>query len=92
MGAAITIERGLAGSYLVKGAGKALRKRYWKRDRNKAFSRATGFAVRMAAELGVKLEDKTGRLSEADCAALVDAMREDMFGVNIGGYAIVEST
>lgn len=47
---------------------------------NQAFSDAVGHATHTAAELGVELVDKTGRLSAEDCAALVAAMADKIKG------------
>lgn len=70
----VAIERGFAHSYLVVTEPRsALKKRFRARRDNIAFSEATGYATAFAAHRGMEMVDRTGRLSEGECAQLVDA-------------------
>lgn len=56
------------------------------RPGNKGFSEAIGYAVRWAVEANGTLTDRTGRLSDGECAALVLAMRNDGRRSERGAY------
>lgn len=47
-------------------------------DANAEFSCAAGYAVTLAAGFGIRLEDRTGRLTDGACAALVEVKRNAM--------------
>ncbi|ASP30802.1 hypothetical protein CHH26_11605 [Qipengyuania flava] len=70
------IEKALFGFRVVAtpDPGRLVRASF-RRAGNKGFSEAVGYAVRWAAEANGKLIDRTGRLSDSECAELVVAMR-----------------
>ena len=45
-----------------------------------AYSTALGYATGLAVELQCELVDRTGKITEEDCAELVTAMRADNYG------------
>jgi hypothetical protein len=77
MSGTIIIRRSPAG-YLVESEPPmpVARKRFLGRS-NRRFSRAVGFASRLASELRMKLRDDTGRLTAEDCGALLEAWALD---------------
>ena len=72
----VIIERSALGTLLVRvdPADHYWKKRFTKFNANKRFSGAVGYASRLAAGFDCQMIDRTGRLSEAECEALVDAM------------------
>ena len=65
------------GGYRVRSEPPAResRKSFVGADENRAFSRAVGYAATWAAETGVEMQDRTGRLSADQCRMAVDEIR-----------------
>lgn len=79
MTGAVIIERRTFGFGVVtEPANPHLRKAFVTRNRNRAFLMAAGYASTLAARYELQLIDRTERLSEEDCRALVEAQREEM--------------
>jgi len=68
----LAIERRLTGYRIaLERDGEPIGGKTFLKPGNKGFSKAIGYASRVAAEYNCDITDRTGRLSKDDCAALV---------------------
>lgn len=70
----LVIERRLTGYRIaLERDGEPIGGKTFLKPGNKGFSKAIGYASRVAAEYDCEIVDRTGRLSKNDCAALISA-------------------
>ena len=74
----LAIERRLTGySVIAERDGAPIGRKTFMQPGNKGFSKAVGYASRLAAECACEMVDRTGRLSAEECAALIAGWRMD---------------